>query len=110
MDCEHARERRENLGDSTTESIRLIRVDETSRRGACDGQSVERRRSGALSDFEISDGIWDFTGAIPLLSTRGVSTRPDISAWEASAERECPGGCRERGRDTARASNICAAP
>lgn len=70
-------------------------------------QSVERRNSGALSEFAGSD----LTGSIPALSTCGVSTRADTPARDASAERVCSrGGCSERGRATARAISICAAP
>src|ERR1700730_10677802 len=69
-------------------------------------QSVERRSSGALSDFAGSDLVSDLSGSILALSTRGVSTRADTSACDASAERVCSGGCRERGRATARAISI----
>jgi len=77
------------------------------------GQSVERRNSGALSDFADSDFAdsdfaSDLTGSILALSTRGVSTRADTST-----DPVCSGGASERGRigwATARAISICAAP
>src|ERR1700730_3694114 len=69
-------------------------------------QSVERRSSGALSDFAGSDLVSDLSRSILALSTRGVSTRADTPACDASAERVCSGGCRERGRATARAISI----
>ena len=53
------------------------------------GQSVERRNSGALSEF---------TGSILALSTGGVSTLPVTSARVD--------GCSERGRAVARAISI----
>jgi hypothetical protein len=64
-------------------------------------QSVERRNSEVFSDFAGSG----LTGSILALSTGGVSTRADTSA-----ERVCSRGLSERGRATARAINICAAP
>src|SRR5204862_4259714 len=68
-------------------------------------QSVERRSSGALSDFEGSDLTSDLTGSILGLSSCGVSTRADTSTEPVRT-----GGRSERGRATARASSICAAP
>lgn len=68
-------------------------------------QSVEWRSSAALSDFEGSDLISDLTGSILGLSSCGVSTRADTSTELVRA-----GGCSERGRATARANSICAAP
>jgi hypothetical protein len=55
-------------------------------------QSVERRSSGAFSDFAgsdldsdlASDLASDLTGSILALSTRGVSTRAETSACDAS--------------------------
>ena len=72
--------------------------------------SVERRNSGALSDFADSDladsdFVSDLTGSILALSTRGVSTRAD-----ASTDPVRSGGASERGWTTARAISICAAP
>src|ERR1700761_2725300 len=69
-------------------------------------QSVERRSSGAPSDFAGSDLASDFTeprvltGSILALSTCGVSTRVATSACDASAERS--GARSERGRATER--------
>lgn len=73
-------------------------------------QSVERRSSGALSDLAGSDRASDLTGSSLALSTFGVPTLAVMSFRDASAERECAGACSERGRVTARAISICAAP
>src|SRR5260370_33858513 len=73
-------------------------------------QSVERRSSGALSDFAGSDLVSDLTGSILVLSTWGVSTRADTSVREASAERGCSDRCSERARATARVISIRAPP
>ena len=72
--------------------------------------SVERRNSGAPSDFADSDFngsafVSDLTGSIFALSTRGVSTRADTSTDPVRS-----GGASERGCTTARAISICAAP
>jgi hypothetical protein len=72
---------------------------------AASTQSVERHSSGALSDLAGSDLVSDLTGSIRALSTRGVSAREDTSTEPVRS-----GGCSERGRATARAISIWAAP
>ena len=67
--------------------------------------SVERRNSGALSDFAGSDFVSDLTGSILAFSTWGVSTRADTSTDPVRS-----GGASERGWITARAISICTAP
>ena len=73
-------------------------------------QSVERRRSAAPSDFAASEAAAGLTESSPALSTFGVSTLAVMSLRDASAERALAGACSERGRATARAISIWAAP
>ena len=65
-----------------------------------------------ISNLDAKADASDVTGSIPALSTRGVSTRADTSACAASRDSsaDCSCGCSERGRATARAINIWAAP
>src|SRR4051794_15419795 len=62
------------------------------------------------SDLAGSALVSDLTGSSLPLSTAGVSTRADISARAEPSEPVEFDARSERGRATARAINICAAP
>ena len=96
------------FGDRVSDSFPGI-VQQASSRERSPGT---RRSLGRAAQFRsafrfrrLSDFASDLTGSILALSTCGVSTRADTSTEPVRS-----GGCSERGRATARAISICAAP